>query len=179
MTTHPTPAHLGGHFNMTNLDAAALAGVVERYNVRRMVDVGCGPGGMIDLAHTLGIAAFGIDGDPAITHPDVVIHDYTLGPCVLSQPVDLIWCVEFVEHVSARYIPHFLATFAGGRVLCLTHALPGQGGWHHVNEQPPDYWHQVLRAAGWVYDAPGTDDLRRVAENRYLQQTGMLWTRNP
>src|SRR5689334_17484085 len=131
-----TPAHLGGHFNRTNEDAATLDYLIERFSVRSMLDVGCGPGGMLDRARERLIIALGIDGDPAMERPDVIIHDYTTAPLFMASRSDLIWCVEFVEHVEARYIPHFLATFRAGRVLFLSHALPGQGGHWHVNEQP-------------------------------------------
>src|SRR5262245_32287769 len=115
-----TPAHLGGHFGVTNTDAATLHYLIERYALRNMLAVGCGPGGMLDVAAAAGLRAWGVDGDPAMAGPYVRIHDYTHGP--LTWPaVDLVWCVEFVEHVAARHVPHFLATFRAGRVLFLSH----------------------------------------------------------
>lgn len=173
-----TPAHLGGHFDTTNTDEATLVYLIERYAITSMLDVGCGPGGMLDLARSHGLIAQGIDGDPNLIHPDVFHHDYTFGPLIWPK-VDLIWCVEFVEHIEARYIPNFLATFRAGRVLLLSHALPGQGGHHHVNEQPRAYWAHHLSRTGFEEDAVATTWLRHNALNRYIQATGMVWTHSP
>jgi hypothetical protein len=125
------PPHLGGHFGNTNLDEATLCYLVSRYRIESMLDVGCGPGGMVELAWRLGLHAWGIDGD-RFGPPWIIKHDYTTGPYV-GMPADLIWCTEFVEHVEAQYQENYLATFATGRVLFLTAAPPGFPGHHHVN----------------------------------------------
>jgi len=152
--------------------------LVARYGVRSMLDVGCGPGGMVDLARDLGLVVSGIDGDPAVGRPGILIHDYTSGPLRMAA-VDLIWCVEFVEHVEARYGHNYLETFRAGRVLFLTHALPGQGGHHHVNEQPPDYWIDLLTRNGWAYAVTATETARRISASPFGKATGMIWTKEP
>jgi len=171
-----TPFHLGGHHGITHTDAATLVYLQDRHRIRSMVDVGCGPGGMLDLAATLGIEAWGVDGDPSVARDRVRTHDYTTG-ALWHRPVDLTWSVEFVEHVHERFIANFLMTFKAGRVLMMTHALPGQGGHHHVNEQPPAYWQRILLADGWMPDDEATNWIRHNAMDIYVQQTGMVWTR--
>jgi hypothetical protein len=141
-----------------------------------MLDVGCGPGGMLDVAQAMDIDALGIDGDPTIQRPDVLIHDYTAGPFQMT-PRDLIWSAEFVEHAEAHYIPHFLATFRAGRVLYLTHALPGQGGHHHVNEQPSSYWISILADDGWALDHEATAWVRQHSATPFGRATGIVFTR--
>jgi 2-polyprenyl-3-methyl-5-hydroxy-6-metoxy-1,4-benzoquinol methylase len=46
-----------------------------------MLDIGCGPGGMIEMAESIGISAWGIDGDPFVDRKkkNVTIQDYTKG----------------------------------------------------------------------------------------------------
>src|SRR5512146_1365929 len=106
-----TPAHLGGHMNMSWVDEPVLDYLIARYQIGSMLDVGCGLGAMVDLARSKNIWAWGIDGDPQIEHDYVIIHDYATGPKLISA-FDLIWCVEFVEHVEAIYQENYLATFA-------------------------------------------------------------------
>lgn len=172
------PPHLGGHENHTWVDRPVLSYLQAQRGVRSLLDVGCGPGGMLNLAAELGIDAIGVDGDPAVQRPGVLLHDYTTGPLVFPPDlVDLIWCVEFVEHVDAACIPNFLATFDAGRMLWLTHALPGQGGHHHVNEQPPAYWQQVLQDAGWTLDTDATTVCRAISATPFGRATGMVWQR--
>lgn len=172
-----TPPHLGGHQDMTWVDEPTLDYLIARYGVRTMLDVGCGPGGMVVAARERNLDAWGIDGDPAMWRPDVIIHDYTIGPLGFS-PIDLIWCVEFVEHVEAQYIPNYLATFRAGHTLYLTHALPGQGGHHHVNEQPDQYWIDVLVGDGWAVDHEATAWVRQHSAIPFGSMSGLVFVRS-
>jgi hypothetical protein len=45
----------------------------------------------------------------------------------------------------------------------MTHATPGQGGYHHVNEQPSGYWIEKMREAGFTH-------LER--DSQWMQATG-------
>ena len=49
------PQHLGGHENETHIDDGALSYFIENFDVKSMVDIGCGPGGMVDLAKRKGL----------------------------------------------------------------------------------------------------------------------------
>lgn len=173
--TETLPEHLGGHQGMTWIDEPVLDYLIDRYGVTSMLDIGCGPGGMVDAARARGLSAWGIDGDWTIGREYVVMHDYTAGPYP-ARGFDLIWCVEFVEHVAAEYEANYLATFDAGRVLYLTAAYPGQGGHHHVNEQPAQYWIERLGRRGWVEDLEATQWVRRNGATPFAQMTGMVFT---
>lgn len=172
-----TPPHLGGHMHVAWVDEPVLDYLIDRYNVRSMLDVGCGLGAMLDLARSKGLYASGVDGDPQIHHYLINHHDYTIGPYRGPRPVDLIWCVEFVEHVEEIYQENYLATFQDGRVLYLTAAYPGQGGYHHVNEQPVEYWIDLLEAHGWELDREATDWTHEHGAIPFSQRTGMVFVR--
>lgn len=172
-----TAPHLGGHMGVTHVDAGVFDHLVERYAVRTLLDVGCGPGGMLDLAAARGVAAWGVDGDPACARPGVTLHDYTAGPLAWSQAVDLAWCVEFAEHVAAVHIPNWLATLRAARVLLFSHALPGQPGWHHVTCEAWPFWEAILRADGWYEVIPESEWVRRFGSDRYVRATGRVLIR--
>ena len=55
-----TPEHLGGHLNRTNTDEPLLRYVKERFKIETMLDIGCGPGGMKDVANGMGIDWYGV-----------------------------------------------------------------------------------------------------------------------
>jgi SAM-dependent methyltransferase len=125
--------------------------LIERFAVTSMLDVGCGEGHCLRHCAGLGIRAVGFDGLPANIEravAPVLLHDLRDGPFVL--PVDLVHCCEVVEHVEERYVANVLRTLANGRVIAMTHALPGQRGYHHVNCQPPSYWVQRIEALGYA-----------------------------
>jgi len=170
------PPHLGGHFGNTNIDTATLDFLIHRYGVRSMLDVGCGPGGMLDAAAERGIEAWGVDGDPHMARENVWIHDYTSGP-LAAEAFDLIWCVEFVEHVEAEFIPNFMQTFTGGRVLFLTAAPPGFPGHHHVNCQPPEHWIELLSGRGWALDKEATQWVRANGGHPFSTRQGLVFVK--
>jgi SAM-dependent methyltransferase len=182
------PPHLGGHFGNTNMDEATLDYLIARYNVKSMLDVGCGPGGMLDAAERRKLFVQGIDGDRfmAEADPRIFCHDYTTGPTwlyfdriVFERTVryDLIWCTEFVEHVAAEYQDNYLATFDAGRVLFLTAAPPGFPGHHHVNCQPQEYWIDLLSARGWALDDEATQWVRANGGHIFTQRQGLVFVR--
>jgi len=45
----------------------------------------------------------------------------------------------------------------------MTHAIPGQGGHHHVNERYEKYWIDVLSSHGFVFDPEITSKCRELA----------------
>lgn len=171
------PVHLGGHYGNTNVDGATLAYLKARFAIATMLDVGCGPGGQLDEATRHGIDAYGVDGDPHMARANVRIHDYTTGP-LPAEAFDLIWCMEFVEHIEERYVDHFLATFAGGRVLFLTAAPPGFPGWHHVNCQPESYWIALLGRHGWALDEDATAWVRANGGHVFSTRQGLVFVRS-
>lgn len=184
------PPHLGGHFGNVNKDAVTLRFLVERYGIRTMIDVGCGPGGMLDEAGALGVDAVGVDGDPFVAEADprIFCHDYATGPAALwfqdidvferTVIYDLVWSMEFVEHVAPEYQEHFLRTFdRGTKALYLTAAPPGFPGHHHVNCQPAHYWVDLLAQRGWALDEEATAWVRQNGGHVFSQRQGLVFTK--
>jgi hypothetical protein len=143
----PERPHLGGY--VVGGDAATFFPglwdwLVDTWQVRSVIDVGCGEGHALKFFRDRGCCVIGIDGIEQDDR-DVVTHDYATGPWSIydedgatTRPdglteFDLAWSCEFVEHVEERYVPNFLATFACARYVLMTHGEPGQPGWHHVN----------------------------------------------
>jgi SAM-dependent methyltransferase len=153
------PEHLGGHYGYTNMDRPSLDFLKRNYNIKSMLDVGCGTGGMVEYARSIGITAYGVDGDHHQQSKYIYTHDFTTGVFNYKRGFDLIWCVEFVEHVKEEYIPSILEVFKAGRILMMTFAPPGQGGKHHVNLQDADYWEDRLKD-DWVIDKGATAYIR-------------------
>lgn len=177
---YDVPPHLGGHENLAQLDEGALDYLTERFSIRTMVDVGCGPPGMVYYARSKGIKAVGVDGDPSLARdcPVMIEHDYTKKPLFLGE-FDLGWAVEFLEHVEEQYIANFMATFDGCRYVFVTHAVPGQPGHHHVNCQPSEYWIAKFAEAGFKLDPEATDGVRKSSTmwSGFTKHTGLVFVR--
>lgn len=140
--------------------------LIATYQIKSMVDVGAGAAWNTAWWHQRGFYSFGIEGWPEaiaktrMPMERMIVHDYTLGPLVLPQTFDLAWCSEFVEHVDAKFIPNFMATFKCCKLVCLTYATPGQTGFHHVNEQEFEYWEAKMKEAGFEHLAEDTKWMR-------------------
>jgi SAM-dependent methyltransferase len=181
---HPQdlPSHLGGHEGETHNDDGALSYLIEKLNIKSMLDIGCGPGGMVKLAREKGLNVLGVDGDDKVTRDDIVkehlvIHDYATGPYLPSKIFDLGWSVEFVEHVEKKFMSNFLETFKSCKYVAMTHALPGQPGHHHVNCMPFEYWAGAMEAFGFEIMVEETNDMRKAStmRERYIRQQGYLF----
>jgi len=175
------PNHLGGHCGVTHIDNAILEYFKEQ-NAYTYLDIGCGPGGMLDVALDMGYKGTGIDGDYSVTrnNPDrVIIHDYTSGPLEMDSSFDLVWSCEFVEHVYEKYLPNFMRTFQAGKTVCMTYAPPKKKGHHHVNLQTESYWIDVFERYGFEYNKKLTFDLRKISsmERDFFRNYGLVFER--
>ena len=82
-----------------------------------------------------------------------VPHDLTT-PFSLGRRFDLVQSLEVAEHLPAHLADRFVADLvAHGDVILFSAAVPHQGGEHHVNEQPPEYWRRRFADRGYAaYD---------------------------
>jgi hypothetical protein len=103
-------------------------------------------------------------------------HDLTRGPIYVAG-VDLVWCCEVVEHIAPEHVSSLLDTLTTARVVALTHAVPDQDGWHHVNCQPADYWIGHMQTHGYHLLTEDTAHARTLSEG-WFHYTGLIFTRS-
>jgi len=176
------PQHLGGHENETHLDEGVVDYMIQNYDIKTVVDIGCGPGGMVEMFKNKGLEVIGLDGDYTVSRPDsikenVVIHDFAVGPYKLDKVYDLAWTVEFVEHVEEKYMQNFIDVFKQCRYVIMTHALPGQPGHHHVNCQHAGYWLNVMEKNGFEPLPYTLSQIRAVStmRERYIREQSLFF----
>jgi SAM-dependent methyltransferase len=180
------PQHLGGSQEVTHLDEGVFGYLVGRFGIRSFLDIGCGPGGMVQVAARSGLSATGIDGDPlarlhfAPTGNELIVHDFAAAPIVVDRRYDLAWSVEFLEHVEERFQDNYLPAFQAAQYVFCTAAPPGKGGYHHVNCRDASYWQNVFAGHGFTLDRETTAYLRRISTmpREFVRETGMFFVRN-
>lgn len=156
--------------------------MVERFAVQSVLDVGCGEGHAVRFFHRLDTFAHGIDGLIENVRRAVIpisLHDLLSGPFIM--PIDLVWSCEVAEHIAPDKVDFYLDTLANGRIVAMTHAVPGQGGYNHVNCQPWTYWVERMEARGYEL-SEDNEELRRISAKdetwNYFSKTGLVFLRN-
>jgi hypothetical protein len=174
--------HVGGHCFVTHLDSGILEYAINVLKCKTMIDIGCGPGGMIDLAFSLGIDALGIDGDYRLKRSDnkIFIHDYTTGSPEITSFFDFAYSCEFVEHVEEKYISNYIKTFKLCKNILITFAPTGTPGYHHVNCKSEQYWIDVFESNNFTFDKTITDDFRTSStmNRNFIREYGLYFKNN-
>jgi hypothetical protein len=152
--------------------------VVRRFSVTSILDLGSGKGYSSHFLSKLGCSVVAVDGleENCLSAVYPTLHlDLTCHKAVTK--VDLVHCQEVVEHIREEFLENLLASLTCGKFILMTNALPGQGGYHHVNEQPTEYWINHLARYNCSVLVEDSNRIRRLAHvdgARYLAQTGLL-----
>lgn len=176
---HP---HLGGNVNLGDpftYSPKAWDYVISRFCIRSVLDLGCGVGNAAHYFHTKGLIVSAVDGLPENTRSEVFpVLRLDLTETHAQTRVDLVHCQEVVEHVEERYVENIVKSFQSGKYVFMTHALPNQGGYHHVNEKPKEYWVNLMTGYGFSLLEEDTNRVKQLAAQdgaRYLSESGLVF----
>jgi len=177
------PKHLGGHGNVTHIDTGLIEYARDVLKCKSMLDIGCGPGGMVYEARRLGLDARGVDGDFVTKRekPELFeIHDFTKGKLEnIKVDFDMIWCCEFIEHVEKEYEDNWMSLMQKGKYVFVTYSEPGKPGHHHVNCEPLDYWIELYKRYGFNYRDDITKQTKELStmKREFWKETGLVFER--
>ncbi|MEB5212778.1 hypothetical protein RXR86_28735, partial [Pseudomonas aeruginosa] len=132
------------------------------YNIWRLIcgtnqtvyDLGAGPGFYSQFLKMRNMDVTSFDANNHLYLSLCQIHHFDL-----SKPVDLIGkadialCLEVGEHIDAEFesiVINNICKLARNKII-LSWAIPGQGGFGHVNCQPNDYIIEAITAREWAY----------------------------
>jgi len=120
--------------------------VVDVVKPASVIDIGCGTGNWLAIAHELGVHdILGVDGtwvkaQLTIPRETFIEHDLST-PLKLNRRFDLALSLEVAEHLPASAARTFVQSLCSSAdAVLFSAAIPGQGGRRHVNEQWPAYW---------------------------------------
>jgi SAM-dependent methyltransferase len=123
--------------------------------IHSVADFGCGRGAWLSVWQEAGVSVVGVDGPHAEVGRRLVeqgaFRAADLGePIDLGQRFDLVQSLEVAEHLPAAQAGQFIDNLVShGACVLFSAAVPGQGGEHHVNEQPLGYWRRKFREHGY------------------------------
>jgi SAM-dependent methyltransferase len=140
--------------------------------INSVADFGCGQGAWLSVWRKAGAQVFGVDG-AYVDRRHLMIDPQEFHSADLGQPIDLgrrfdlVQSLEVAEHLPALQASDFIRMLTShGPLVMFSAAVPGQGGEHHINEQPLEYWREKFHAQGYV----AVDYVRpKLAENYQVQ----------
>ena len=130
-----------------------LPWLFEQKLPRSVVDFGCNSGCWLNALRQLQVESIGVDGDnmrPHISWPANFVSADLSTPLDVGRH-DMAICVEVAEHIHSSGAATLVdnVTRASDWVLWSA-AVPGQGGFDHVNCQPEEYWEDLFRSRGFA-----------------------------
>ena len=130
--------------------------LTRELSIGSVLDVGCGQGAWLSVWRKLGAEVVGIDGDYVDTRRLLVPESCFLPRDLreefsLQRRFDVVQSLEVAEHLPAARAAGFVASLVRhGDLILFSAAPPGQGGDHHINERPYDYWRALFAQHGYV-----------------------------
>ena len=134
--------------------------LMEQLEIGSLLDVGSGHGAWAAEWLKAGVEdVVAVDGhyvdvaQLAIPVANFVSHDLSQ-PLELNRRFDLVQSLEVAEHLCEEHADVFVDSLVRhGDIVLFSAAVPHQGGEHHVNEQPPEYWRRHFATRGYeVFD---------------------------
>ncbi len=162
MTSHSYSSDFYDYIDAgSRASARAVAGLLlAEMRIGSLLDVGAGHGAWAAEWLAAGVGdVVAVDGDYvrrdqlAIPAERFIAHDLAT-PLDLRRRFDLVQSLEVAEHLPADKADLFVDNLVRhGDVILFSAAVPHQGGEHHVNEQPPEYWRTRFQERGYaVFD---------------------------
>lgn len=130
--------------------------VVQSLSVRSVLDVGCGAGAWLSVYRQQGVTdILGVDGayvrkDSLLIPPKAFQARDITQPFDLRRRFDLVQCLEVGEHIPNAASKSLVENLVRhGKLVLFSAAIPGQGGEHHINEQPYEFWMHLFNSHGY------------------------------
>lgn len=127
------------HWDHFFLDIPPFQFILDKYDVKSCLDVGCGTGVLLDFMSFSGVEeVFGIDGinsDSTVLRPEQYAREDIEQELDVGRKYDLVMCLEVVEHVkpdSTDIVIKNIDRHASDLII-FSMAEPGQPGNGHIN----------------------------------------------
>ena len=157
------------HNNLTIPDSVVPVILYLYPRVQSTVDFGCGLGIWLLSFKIHGVKEIlGLDGDWCDKSKLFKNIDETSfrtvdleKPVCLNREYDLVISLEVAEHIPENAADTFVRSLvSAGKVILFSAAIPGQGGYNHVNEQFPEYWQEKFQKHSYVFHDIVRDRIR-------------------
>lgn len=137
--------------------AAAIVPIInDLFHPESVIDLGCGAGDWLSVwSEIAGCSIRGFDG-AWVPKSSLCIQSSSFNTAEFCTKVpdlgsaDLAMCLEVAEHVPDITGKEFVAALCqAAPIVVWSAAVPGQGGYGHINERYQDYWVREFAGHGF------------------------------
>lgn len=139
----------------------------DEFSPENVIDFGCAIGTYLEPFYENNIEIQGIDANEgAFNHavvPTKYLEHHDLREKYDSEKkYDLVISIEVAEHIPEKFSDTFVETLCNTskEYIVMTAAPPGQGGTHHVNEKPREYWIDLFEKRDFNHQKKNVEELR-------------------
>ena len=135
--------------------------IIEKFNPKCVLDVGCGTGQWIDEYRKYNVLTKGVEGSNNAfiemseeTKNNVLQWDLRDKIEEEDYNIDFVQSFEVAEHIEKEYADVFVHNLIKDDpdIILFTAAPPDQHGFRHVNCQERYYWWKKMKAEGYIFD---------------------------
>lgn len=162
--------------------AEEIVHLLNAHGISDAMDLGCGYGRYVRYLKWRGFHCQGYDGHPETVERsggDASVMDIAV-PITNLDRVPAVISLEVGEHIPGEYEETYLSNLAGlcSNLLIISWALPGQGGYGHVNCRSNEYVTNQMNLRGFIRRTELEYNLRRNSKFHWFKNTIMVFQRD-
>jgi hypothetical protein len=164
----------------TNPFNSHIKAIIEKYNVKTHIELGCGLGIDVLTALGCGLDSYGIDGSEKLREhvlfPQERYYTADLTQDLKITPIpQMISCREVAEHLPYESSLQLVKNIVyNSKVTYFTAAPPGQKGSGHINCRTKTFWLGLFEEFGWAVDEPITQIVKDHSPSNIDRKSGMV-----
>lgn len=162
--------------------------IINRYNIKSLVDLGCGIGSIIEGSLYEHIEVLGIEQNYFTAKKymigkvmsSIIKRDITKS-INLDKQYDCVISLEVAEHLPESSENVFIKNLvdSSSRLLIITAAGPGQRDPRHINLKPKQYWIDLIVSKNMVYLSEEVEKTKKIWKEKgvpkYMQNNLMIF----
>ena len=158
-----------------------IADLLGKQKIERVNDLGAGPGFYSAFLRKQSFSVLASDARPINRVSLTYVCKIDISRTILWQPyeiTDATLCLEVGEHIEPKHEATVLDNIANSatKKIIMSWAIPGQGGFGHVNCRENDYIIAQMEARGWKHNPDESDFLRaRCSGCSWFENTLMVF----